>query len=118
MAVVSWNDDSESSAIQTSLNMEVTSPSDLFCSTACRLSCGLAKLLPRDVDYSEASTLLSKSLKVCLDEYLNRFIACINLNPNGRISEIYLVSSTVLSSDNGMRHFCITPWGTPERCAG
>jgi hypothetical protein len=69
----------------------------------------LAKLLPREVDYSEAPTLLCKSLKVCLDEYLNRFLARVNLNPNGRISEIHLLSATILSPDNGMGHFCITP---------
>jgi hypothetical protein len=69
----------------------------------------LAKLLPRDVDYSETPTLFSKSLKVCLDEYLNRFLARINLNPNGRIPKVDLVSATILSSNNGMRHFYFAP---------
>ncbi len=68
---------------------------------------GLAKLLPRKVDYSETATFLWKSLEICFDEYLNRFLARINLNPNGRIAEINLVASTVLSSDNGVRHFSV-----------
>jgi hypothetical protein len=69
----------------------------------------LAKLLPRKVDYSETPTFLWKSLEICFHEYLDCFLACIDLDPNRRIPKIHFVAWTVLSSDNGVRHFSVLP---------
>jgi hypothetical protein len=68
----------------------------------------LAKLVPRDVDYGETSTFFWQRPKICFDEDLDRFLARINLNAYGRIPKINLVSATILSSDDGIGHFCVS----------
>jgi hypothetical protein len=66
-------------------------------------------MLSRNIEYSEAPSLLRQRLEICLDENLNRFFARIDLDANRRIAEIYLVSATVVSSDNGVRHMISRP---------
>ena len=46
-------------------------------------SCRLAKLIARDVNYRETSTLLGHRLKICLNKHLNRCLACVDLHANG-----------------------------------
>jgi hypothetical protein len=69
-------------------------------------SCRLAKLLSRNIDYSEPPTLLRERLKICLDEYLDGFLARVNFDANRRIAKIDLVSATVFSSNDGVCHKC------------
>jgi hypothetical protein len=67
-------------------------------------SCGLAKLLPREIDYGETPMFLWQSLEISLNEYLNGFFAGINFDTHWRVAEINLMSATVLSSEDGMGH--------------
>jgi hypothetical protein len=48
--------------------------------------------------------LLWQTLSVRLDENLDRFLARVNLDPNGIIAEVHLMSATVLSAYDGMAH--------------
>jgi hypothetical protein len=52
--------------------------------------------------------LLCMGLKICLDEDLYRFLAGIHFHSDGCLAKIYLMPTTVLPSNNRMRHF-LTP---------
>ena len=67
----------------------------LLCGAASSFSRGLAKLVPRDVDYGETSTFFWYRPKICFDEDLDRFLARINLDAYGRIPKINFVSATI-----------------------
>jgi hypothetical protein len=69
----------------------------------------LAKLVPRDVEQGKTSTFLWQRPKICFDEDLDGFLGRINFDPYGRFPKIYLVSAIILSADDGMRHFCVSP---------
>jgi hypothetical protein len=94
---------------KTLLRVEVIILSHLYCSAACGVSCGLAKLLARDANNSETPTLFWKGFIICLDKNLNGFPACVYLDANGRLAKVNLMAATVLSSDNGMRHLYVAP---------
>src|SRR5262249_3131379 len=49
-------------------------------------------------------TLLGKRFRICLDEYLDGLLARVDLDTNGRIAKIHLVSATIFPSDNGVSH--------------
>jgi len=53
-----------------------------------------------DVEKGEAPTLLWERLGIRLDENLDGLFTGINLDPNRRVAEIDLVSSSVLSSND------------------
>jgi hypothetical protein len=57
-----------------------------------------------DVEKREAPTFFRHCIEIRLDENLDGLFAGINLDTNGRIAEIDLVSSSVLSSNDGVRH--------------
>ena len=73
------------------------------------LSGRFAEKVARDIEDRKPPTLFGMRLKVCLDEYLHRFLAGVHFDPERRIAEINLVAATVPSSDNGMRHDLLTP---------
>jgi hypothetical protein len=53
----------------------------------------------------EAPTFLRKRLEIRLDENLHGLFAGINLDTNGRVAEMDLVSSFVRSSNDGVGHY-------------
>ena len=73
------------------------------------LSGRFAEKVARDIEDRKPPTLFRMRLKVCLDEYLHRFLAGVHFDPKRRIAEIDLVAATVLSSDNRVRHDLLTP---------
>ena len=52
--------------------------------------------------------LLCMGLKICLDEDLYRFLAGIHFHSDRVVAKVYLMPTTVLPSNNRMRHF-LTP---------
>jgi len=68
------------------------------------LTCCFAEKVARDIEDRKLPPLFRMRLEVCLDEYLHRFLAGVHFNPKRRIAEIDLVATTVLSSDDRMRH--------------
>jgi len=78
------------------------------CAPRCS-SCSLAKKVARDVDEGKASTLFSERLEIRLDEYFNGFFAGIDFNANWCIAKIHFVSATIVSPDDGIRHFRPAP---------
>jgi hypothetical protein len=42
--------------------------------------------------------------RICLDEYLDGLLARVDVDTNGRIAKIHLVSATILSPDDGVGH--------------
>jgi hypothetical protein len=58
-----------------------------------------------NVDDCKAPPLYRMRLKVCLDEYFDRLFAGVDFNANWRIAEIHFVSPTILTPDDGVRHF-------------
>jgi hypothetical protein len=48
----------------------------------------------RNVEKCEALTLLWEDVEICLDENLDGLFAGINLDTNGRVTEIDLVASS------------------------
>jgi hypothetical protein len=67
------------------------------------------KQVAGNVDCREAPPLFGMRLKICLDEYFDRLFAGVDFNTNRRITEIYFVSATILSPDDGVRHFRPAP---------
>jgi hypothetical protein len=64
----------------------------------------VAELIAGDIDQRETPTLLRKSLKISLDEYLDGLLTRVDLHTDGRITKIHLVSATILSPDDGVGH--------------
>ena len=65
---------------------------------------GFAEQVARNVEKCEAPTFLRERLEIRLDENLDGLFAGINLDTNGRVVEIDLVSSPVRSANNGVGH--------------
>src|SRR5882757_9773622 len=65
---------------------------------------GFAKQVAGNVEQGEAPTFLREHLGIRLDENLDGLFAGINLDANGRVAEIDLVSSSVRSANNGVGH--------------
>ena len=72
--------------------------------TSSRCGDGFAKQVARNVDKSEAPTFLRERIEIRLDENLDGLSAGINLDTNGRVAEIDLVSSSFRSANNGVGH--------------
>jgi hypothetical protein len=70
--------------------------------TSSRCGGGFAKQVAGNVDKSEAPTFLRERIEIRLDENLDGLFAGINLDTNGRVAEIDLVSSSVSSANNGV----------------
>jgi hypothetical protein len=68
-----------------------------------------AEKMARDIEDRKPPPLFRMRLKVCLDEYLHRFLAGVHFDPERRIAKINLVAATVLSSDNRVRHDLLPP---------
>src|SRR5580693_1775935 len=68
--------------------------------TSRRCGGGFAEQVAGNVDKGEAPTLLRERLEIRLDENLDGLFAVINLDTNGRVAEIDLVSSSVRSSND------------------
>ena len=49
--------------------------------------------------------LLCMGLKICLDEDLYRFLAGVHFHSDRCVAKIYLMATTVLASNNSVRHF-------------
>jgi hypothetical protein len=73
------------------------------------LSGRFAEKVARDIEDRKAPPLFRMRLEVCLDEYLHRFLAGVHFDPERRIAKINLVATTILSSDNRMRHDLLPP---------
>jgi hypothetical protein len=63
--------------------------------------------MARNVEKSDGPTLLRERLEVRLNEYLDGLFTGVNLNANRRIAKVNLVASSVLSSNDGVRHYDI-----------
>jgi hypothetical protein len=66
---------------------------------------GFAEQGAGNVEKREGPTLLRERLEIRLDENLDGLFAGINLDTNGRVAEIDLVSSSVRSANNGVGHY-------------
>ena len=66
---------------------------------------GFTKQVARNVERGEAPPLLRERLEIRLDENLDGLFARINLDTNARVAEIDLVSSSVRSSNDGVRQW-------------
>jgi hypothetical protein len=78
---------------------------DRFCGTSRRCGGGFAKQVAGNVENGKAPTLLGERFKIHLDEKFDGLFAGINPDPNRRVAEIDLVSSSVLSSNDGVWHY-------------
>jgi hypothetical protein len=67
------------------------------------------KQVAGNADYREAPPLFRMRLKIRLDEYFDRLFARVDFNANRRIAKIHFVSATILSPDDGVRHFRAAP---------
>ena len=67
--------------------------------------------MARNVDYRKAPPLFRMRLKICFDEYFDRLFAGVDFNANWCVTKIHFVSTTILSSDDGVRHFSPAPKG-------
>jgi hypothetical protein len=81
--------------------------------TSRRCGGSFAKQVAGNVEKGETATLLGERLKIRLDENLDGLFAGINLDTNGRVAEIDLVSSSVRSSNDGVRHYRLASQGSP-----
>jgi hypothetical protein len=64
-----------------------------------------AKQVAGNVENGEAPTLLCERFEIRLDENLDGLFAGINLYTNRRVAEIDLVSSSILSSNDGVGYY-------------
>jgi hypothetical protein len=58
-----------------------------------------------DVDYRKPPMLLCMGLKIRLDEDLYGLLAGVHLHSDRCVAKIYLMATTVLASNNRVRHF-------------
>jgi hypothetical protein len=65
---------------------------------------GFAKQVPGNVENGETPTPLGERLEVRLDENLDGLFAGVDLDSNGVVAKVDLVASSVLSSNDGIRH--------------
>src|SRR5262245_16314291 len=71
---------------------------------SCRSRRSLAEKMAGDIDYRKASSLFCAGFEICLNEDLDGLLAGINVDADGRITEIYLMSATVAPPDDRVRH--------------
>ena len=72
--------------------------------TTYRRSGGFAKKVSGDVENGEASTPLGERVEACLDKNLDGLFAGVDLDSNSIVAKVDLVTSSVLSSNDGVRH--------------
>jgi hypothetical protein len=65
---------------------------------------GFAKQVAGNVEKGETATLLRERLEIRLDENLHGLFAGIDLHPNRQVTKVYLVPSSVRSSNDGVGH--------------
>jgi hypothetical protein len=73
-----------------------------------RFACSFAEKVAWEVECRKPPMLLCMGLKICLDEDLYRFLAGIYFHSDRVVAKVYLIPTTVLPSNNRMRHF-LTP---------
>jgi len=61
--------------------------------------------MARNVEKSDEPTLLRERLEIRLNKYLYCLFTGVNLDANRRIAKVNLVASSVLSSNDGVRHY-------------
>ena len=66
---------------------------------------GFAEQVAGNVEEREAPTFLRERIEIRLDENFDGLVAGINLDTNGRVAKINLVSSSVRSSNDGVGHY-------------
>jgi len=66
---------------------------------------GLAKQVSGDAENGEASTIHRERLEVRFDEKLDGLFAGVDLDTDSLAAEVDLVASSVLSSNDGVRHW-------------
>jgi hypothetical protein len=67
-----------------------------------------------NVDYRKPPMLLCIGLKICLDEDLYGLLAGVHFHSDRRIAKIYLMATTVLPSNNRVRHVLPLSEGTAQ----
>ena len=60
--------------------------------------------MARDVDYRKPPTSLGEGFKIRLDEDLYGLLAGVHFHSDRCVAKIYLMATTVLASNNRMRH--------------
>ena len=72
-----------------------------------------------NADKGEAPTILRERLEIRFDQNLHGLLARIDLDTNGRVAEVNLVASPVLSSNDSMRHQLLARnRSLGDRCSG
>jgi len=61
--------------------------------------------MARDVEYRKPPTPLCMRFKICLDKDLYGFFAGVHSHSDRCVAKIYFMTTTVLASNNRMRHF-------------
>jgi hypothetical protein len=61
------------------------------CRASRGFACRFAEKVARDVDYRKPSPLFRMCLKICFDEDLHGFLACVHFDTDRRIAEIDLM---------------------------
>jgi hypothetical protein len=72
--------------------------------------------VPWDVEKDETAAFLGMGLEIGLDENLDGLVVGVNFDPDRRIAEIDFVPTTIVPSDDRMRHFVPAPLTQP--CVG
>src|SRR5215472_10731051 len=80
-----------------------------LCGTARCGTGGFAKLVTGNVENGKAPPPFWEGLEISLDKNLDRLFAGVNLNTNRPIAKVYLVASSLLSSNDGVGHCYIWP---------
>jgi len=78
---------------------------DGACGTSRRYGGGFAQQVAGNVNKGEPAMLLGERLEIRLDENLDGLFAGINLDTNGRVAKVHVMASSVLSSNDGVRHW-------------
>jgi hypothetical protein len=68
----------------------------------------LAEQVAGDVDYRKTAPFFRVRFKICLHKNLNGLLTGMNFDAYWGVAKIHLISATILSSDNRVRHFYAT----------
>jgi hypothetical protein len=74
--------------------------------------------VPWDVEKDEAAAFLGMGLKIGLDKNLDGLVAGVNFDADRCIAEIDFVPTTIVSTNNRVRHFGFAPLTPPMLLAG
>jgi hypothetical protein len=65
--------------------------------------------VPWDVEKDKAAAFLGMGLKIGLDKNLDGFVAGVNFDADWCVAEIDFVPTTIVSTNNRVRHFGFAP---------